>query len=166
MVDDARTDTPKNATGVFAPIHRIHRSRSTMLRLSVAGMLATLVVGGVSALDQRTEFTLEVDGSQVELVTFKSDVRTALEEAGYSVDDRDVVVAPGDRIDDGDTVTLRRARPVTVEVDGTSEQVWTTATTVADLVADERTILQGLDPAEQQHLAGLLKGLLAPFDEA
>ncbi|WP_319029088.1 transglycosylase family protein [Dietzia sp. PP-33] len=136
MVDDARTDTPEGATGVFAPIHRIHRSRSTMLRVSVAGMLTTLVVGGVAALDQRTAFTLEVDGDQVELVTFKSDVRTAIEDAGYSVDERDVVVAPDDRIDDGDTVTLLRSRPVTIEVDGLSEQVWTTGTTVADVVAE------------------------------
>lgn len=136
MVDDARTDTPPDATGVFAPLHRIHRSRSTMLRLSVAGMLTTLVVGGVSALDQRTEFTLEVDGAPIELVTFTSDVRTALEEAGYSVDERDVVIAPGDRLDDGDTVQLQRARPVTVELDGRPEQVWTTATTVAELIAE------------------------------
>ena len=40
-------------------------------------MLTTLVVGGVAALDQRTQYTLEVDGEQVELVTFSSDVRAA-----------------------------------------------------------------------------------------
>ena len=50
MVEASRTDTPTGAKGVLAPIHRIHRSRSTMLRLSVAGMLTTLVVGGVAAL--------------------------------------------------------------------------------------------------------------------
>ncbi|HMT48631.1 resuscitation-promoting factor [Dietzia sp. UBA5065] len=140
MVDDARTDIPTGTgpgtKGLLTPVHRIHRSRSTMLRLSVAGMLATLVVGGVAALDQRTEYTLDVDGSRVDLVTFTSDVRTALEEAGYGVDERDVVLAPGDRLDDGDTVTLRRARPVAIEVDGRAEQVWTTATTVADLIAE------------------------------
>ena len=69
-----------------------------MLRLSVAGMLTTLVVGGVAALDQRTAFTLEVDGAPVELVTFKSDVRAAIEDAGYSVDERDVVVANNGRV--------------------------------------------------------------------
>lgn len=135
MVDDARTNTPSEAKGVLAPLHRIHRSRSTMLRASVAGMLATLVVGGVAALEQRTAFTLEVDGAPIELVTFKSDVRSALEEAGYSVDEHDRVSAPGGQLGDGDTVTLQRARPVTLEVDGRSEQVWTTATTVADLIA-------------------------------
>lgn len=137
MVDDARPDTDADPTGVLAPLHRIHRSRSTMLRVSVAGMLATLVVGGVSVLDQRTQFTLEVDDSQVELVTFKSDVRQALADNGYQVDERDVVTpGPTDRLADGATVTLLRARPVTFEVDGRSEQVWTTATTVADLVAE------------------------------
>ena len=51
MADDARTDTPTGARpdgtrGLLDPIHRLHGSRSTMLRLSVAGMLTTLVVGG------------------------------------------------------------------------------------------------------------------------
>lgn len=142
MTDDARTDTPAGAAtsagtkGLLAPVKRIHNSRSALLRWSVAGMLTTLVAGGAAAMDQRTQYTLEVDGSAVELVTFKSDVRSALEEAGYSVDDRDVVSAPGDHLGDGDTVTLQRARPVTLEVDGRTEQVWTTATTVADLVSE------------------------------
>ena len=146
MVDDARTDTPAasggrpGGAGLLGPVKRLHESRSSLLRWSVAGMLSTLVVGGVAAMDQRTQYTLDVDGSTVELVTFKSDVRTALEEAGYAVDDRDVVTAPGDSLDDGDTVTLRRARPVTVEVDGKSEEVWTTATTVADLISERGDI--------------------------
>ena len=136
MVDDARTDAPAAAKGALAPLRRLNSSRSTMLRLSVAGMLTTLVVGGVSAMDQRSAFTLDVDGSQVELVTFKSDVRAALAEAGYEVDERDVVTGVDGRIDDGATVTLRRARPVTLEIDGRTEQVWTTATTVADVIAE------------------------------
>ncbi len=141
MADDARTettgtDTPQGNTGLLDPVNRIHQSRSALLRWSVAGMLTTLVVGGVAVMDQRTQYTLEVDGATVELVTFKSDVRAALEEAGYSVDERDVVTAPGERLGDGDTVTLQRARPVTLEVDGRTEEVWTTATTVADLVAE------------------------------
>ena len=137
---DARTDTPDGPTGVLAPVKRLQQSRSAMLRLSLAGMLTTLVAGGVAALDQRTQYTLEVDGAPIELVTFRSDVTTALEEAGYSVNDRDVVIAPGDRLGDGDTVTLLRARPVTLEVDGRSEQVWTTATTVADLIAERSDV--------------------------
>ncbi|AVM63188.1 resuscitation-promoting factor [Dietzia sp. oral taxon 368] len=145
MADDARTGTPTGARpdgtrGLLDPIHRLHGSRSTMLRLSVAGMLTTLVVGGVAALEQHTTYTLEVDGSPVELVTFTSDVHAALAEAGYSVDERDVVIAPHDRLGNGDTVTLLRARPVTLEVDGRGEQVWTTATTVADLVAERGDI--------------------------
>lgn len=145
MVDDIRTNAPEGARpagpkGLLSPVKRIHESRSTMLRLSVAGMLTTLVVGGVAALEQRTSYTLQVDGAAVELVTFSSDVTTALEEAGYTVDDRDVVIAPGDRIDDGDTITLRRARPVTMEIDGRSEQVWTTATTVADLITEREDV--------------------------
>ena len=146
MADDARTETPdgtdtrQGTKGMLAPVKRIHQSRSALLRWSVAGMLTTLVVGGVAAMDQRTQYTLEVDGSTVELVTFKSDVRSALEEAGYSIDERDVVSAPDERLGDGDTVTLQRARPVTLDLDGRTEEVWTTATTVAELVAERSDV--------------------------
>ncbi|KUG55774.1 MarR family transcriptional regulator [Serinicoccus chungangensis] len=37
---------------------------------------------------------------------------------------------------------------------------------LADLVADERGLLQGVPPGRQAELAQLLKGLLAPFDGA
>lgn len=37
---------------------------------------------------------------------------------------------------------------------------------IADLVAHERRLLQALDPQRQRELSHLLKGLLAPFDDA
>lgn len=37
---------------------------------------------------------------------------------------------------------------------------------LADLLADEHRLLQGLSPERQAQLARLLKGLLAPFDDA
>lgn len=55
-------------------------------------------------------------------------------------------------------------RSVLVRLTPTGQEVVDAA--LADLVADERTILQGLAPAQQAELASLLKGLLAPFDEA
>lgn len=123
------------------PLHRLHHSRSAMLRLSTAGMLATLAIGGVSVVEMRKQLTLDVDGDSVQLVTLKQDVGTALADAGYEVDDNDVVSpAPADPVSDGGTVTLRRARPVTLDIDGTSTQVRTTATTVADLVAEHPEI--------------------------
>lgn len=55
-------------------------------------------------------------------------------------------------------------RSVLVRLTPAGQQVVDAA--LADLVADERTILQGLAPEQQAELAALLKGLLSPFDEA
>lgn len=123
------------------PLHRIHTSRSLMLRLSTAAMLGTLVVGGVSVLESRKQITVDVDGERVQLVTLSQDVGRALADAGYSVDDGDVVTpAPQERLGDGATVTLRRAKPAVLEVDGREQRVRTTATTVAELVAEHPEI--------------------------
>ncbi|WP_131103614.1 MarR family winged helix-turn-helix transcriptional regulator [Ornithinimicrobium sufpigmenti] len=56
------------------------------------------------------------------------------------------------------------ARSVQVRLTGTGRDVVDAA--MAELVAGERQILASLDPGEQARLAGLLKTLLEPFDEA
>lgn len=54
-------------------------------------------------------------------------------------------------------------RSVLVGLSPTGQQVVDAA--MADLIADEHRLLQGLAPERQAELAALLKGLLAPFDE-
>ena len=138
--------TPRGGTippTVFrrGPLHTLNTSRSLMLRLSTAAMLGTLVVGGVGVMDTRKEITVDIDGDRVELVTLKQDVAAVLADAGVEIAPADLVrPAPQDRLDDGATVTVKRAKTVVLDIDGRQRQVETTATTVAELVAEHPQI--------------------------
>ncbi|MDF3303626.1 transglycosylase family protein [Rhodococcus koreensis] len=117
----------------MSPFAKINSARSPLLYTVVALLLATLIAGGVMAVVRHKNVTLDVDGETISLSTMTTSVDAALADAGYSVTDRDVVAPDRDAtLSDGDTVVLRRAREVSLTVDGQPKTVWTTALTVED----------------------------------
>ncbi|QZS54904.1 resuscitation-promoting factor [Rhodococcus opacus] len=117
----------------MSPFAKINSARSPLLYAVVALLLATLIAGGVMAVVRHKNVTLDVDGEKISLSTMTTSVDAALSDAGYSISDRDVVAPELDAtLSDGDTVVLRRAREVSLTVDGQPKTVWTTALTVED----------------------------------
>ncbi|ANS26667.1 Resuscitation-promoting factor RpfB [Rhodococcus opacus] len=117
----------------MSPLARINNAKSPLLYVVVAALLATLVVGGALAVARHKTVTLDVDGETISLGTMASDVGGALDDAGYTVSERDAVAPAADAsLSDGDTVVLRRAREIDLTVDGQPKTVWTTALTVDD----------------------------------
>ncbi|WP_009478925.1 resuscitation-promoting factor [Rhodococcus sp. JVH1] len=117
----------------MSPFAKINSARSPLLYTVVALLLATLIAGGVMAVVRHKTVTLDVDGEKISLSTMTTSVDAALSDAGYSISDRDAVAPERDAsLSDGDTVVLRRAREVTLTVDGQPKAVWTTALTVED----------------------------------
>ena len=113
----------------------------------VAALLATLIVGGATAVARHKTVTIDVDGELITLSTMSTDVSGALSAAGFEPDEKDLVApGPDSSISDGETVVLRRARELTVTIDGEPEQIWTTALTV-----DEA--LQQMDLADDVHVS-------------
>ncbi|MFH5209013.1 transglycosylase family protein [Antrihabitans sp. NCIMB 15449] len=120
----------------MSAISRINNARSPLLYAVVAAVLATLIVGGGLAIAKQKTITVDVDGESISLTTMTNDVEGAIDAAGYSIKERDVVAPALDTpINDGDTVVLRRAREVSLTVDGQPRQVWTTALTVDEALA-------------------------------
>ncbi|EKT82647.1 hypothetical protein WSS_A10477 [Rhodococcus opacus M213] len=117
----------------MSPFAKINSARSPLLYAVVALLLATLIAGGGMAVVRHKNVTLDVDGEKISLSTMTTSVDAALSDAGYSISDRDVVAPERDAtLSDGDTVVLRRAREVSLTVDGQPKTVWTTALTVED----------------------------------
>ncbi|QVI24793.1 transglycosylase family protein [Nocardia tengchongensis] len=114
---------------------KINSSRSPMLYGAIAAMLVTLIVGAGVAIMSKKQVTFVVDGKNFVESTMRGDVRGALADAGYGITGRDdVSPSAGARISDGATITLNRAREVSLIVDGTPSKAWTTALTVAEAV--------------------------------
>lgn len=111
-----------------------------MLRLLVAATLLALAGAGGYAVAAHKTVTLHVDGASMTVPTMKSTVIDVIEENGFEVDDRDDLHPAADQpVGQSDTIVLRRSRPLQISTDGRdSRQVWTTASTVDEALAQLR----------------------------
>ncbi|MCV7255433.1 transglycosylase family protein [Mycobacterium hackensackense] len=118
-------------------LDKIHEERSPALRLLVGALLLTLVFAGGVAVASHKTVTLTVDGAPITVTTMKSKVIDVVRENGFTVSDRDdLYPAAGTPVHDADNIVLSRSRPVQISLDGqNSKEVWTTASTVQDALA-------------------------------
>ncbi len=109
--------------------------RPAVLALHALALLAVLG-GSVAWSVTGKTLALAVDGEPRE-VDFRGDtVGEALQAAGLSVGEHDVVVPALDsEVEDGDRVALRRGRQIQLVVDGVAKTVWVTATSVDEALA-------------------------------
>jgi uncharacterized protein YabE (DUF348 family) len=108
-----------------------------MLRLVVAGLLLVLAFAGGYAVSVSKTVTLNVDGTAMRVKTMKSRVIDVVKENGFAITERDDLYPAADvAVHDGESVVLRRSRPLQISLDGQGvKQVWTTASTVDEALA-------------------------------
>ncbi|MEW5808077.1 MAG: transglycosylase family protein [Actinomycetota bacterium] len=124
----------------MSAITRLHRTRSPILRALVVATLLALIFAGSAAVAMHKTVTLTVDGASMTVPTMKSRVIDVVKENGFDVGDRDDLFPAADApIHQSDTIVLRRSRPLEISTDGGgTEQVWTTASTVQEALAQLR----------------------------
>ncbi len=113
------------------------RRRSTAIKGGVAVALLAVAAGGSTAVALDKQVTVTVDGADQVVHTFSSTVGGALESG-------DIAVGPGDqmsptptaKIADGDHLVVNHSRQVQLVVDGKPQTMTTTATTVAQALAE------------------------------
>jgi uncharacterized protein YabE (DUF348 family) len=116
---------------------KLHQSQSMMLRILVAALLVVLAFAGFYAVAAHKTVTLSIDGAPMTVTTMKSRVIDVVRENGFDVGDRDDLYPAADQqVEDTETITLRRSRPLQISLDGRdSKQVWTTASTVDEALS-------------------------------
>lgn len=107
------------------------------LVIGVAALVALGTIGGGTVAALAKTVTISVDGEQREVTTLAGSVDGALEAAGITVAEHDSLAPSADAsISDGSQIALERGRPFTLTIDGEQRQVWTTAKTVEDAMAE------------------------------
>ena len=92
--------------------------------------------GGIVAAAHKN-VSVTVDGQQQEVGTFAGSVEGALDSAGLTVSEHDTVAPAVDTaISDGSQIVVERGRLLTLTIDGQTREVWTTATTVEEALAE------------------------------
>ncbi|MFG1930795.1 transglycosylase family protein [Mycobacterium sp. NPDC048908] len=121
-------------------LNKLHEARSPMLRLLVGALLLALTFAGGFAVAAHKTVKLTVDGSEMTVATMKSRVIDVVKENGFNVGDRDDLFPAGNQpVHQSESIVLRRSRPLQISLDGeNSRQVWTTASTVDEALAQLR----------------------------
>ena len=105
-----------------------------MACVAYGAILAGLVAGPAGYVLAEKTVTLELNGTDLQVQTHASSVADVLAENDVRVTPRDdVSPPPPTHLVDGLRVSVVTARRVLLLVDGAQRQVWTTATTVAEL---------------------------------
>ena len=128
---------PEPAVVTEAPPARPHGRWRKPALIGVAAIvgLATVGAGTFAALTKRV--TITVDGVQQQVTTLAGSVDGALAAADISVGAHDSLAPAGSAdISDGAGITLNRGRLLTLMVDGQQRQVWTTARSVDQALAE------------------------------
>ena len=105
-------------------------------------VLAAAVVAGTAAFASADDnngkaVTLVVDGNTSKIHTTASTVSSVLDGAGYNLSRHDIVApAAASAVKNDETIVLKRGRLLRLNIDGATTQVWTTAPTVAQALAD------------------------------
>jgi len=97
-------------------------------------IVAATISGTVVGLTKSV--TITVDGKDQDVSTMSGSVKGALEDAGITVGAHDTVAPAADAsLTDGAHIVLNKGRLLTLTIDGQQVDVWTTATTVEDALA-------------------------------
>lgn len=99
-------------------------------------VLAAMVGGTIAWTTVDKTVRLEVDGQSTQVRTTASQVSEVLRGAGYTPGAHDILAPSADTaVKDGSTIVFKRGRLLHLNVNGKKTDVWTTAPTVADAMA-------------------------------
>ncbi|MDO5719935.1 MAG: transglycosylase family protein [Actinomycetaceae bacterium] len=110
-------------------------SRKAIVSAAAATALAITAGAGVAVASSHASVTVEADGVTVPVTLWGGTVAQAVENANVEVGEHDVVTpAPNSRAEDGQTITVDRARAYILNADGETRQVWSTASSLSEVV--------------------------------
>lgn len=116
--------------------HRAQPAAPRPLRLAVQGLVLVGVVASTSAFTLlHKSVDVQVDGANLKVEGFARTVGDLLAAGDIAVGEHDLVVpALGQPVSSSSQVVVRHAVQIQVEIDGTRQTVWTTASSVGEAV--------------------------------
>ncbi|HSK27104.1 MAG TPA: ubiquitin-like domain-containing protein [Jiangellales bacterium] len=129
--------------------------------LALNAAVVTALVGGTTAYATfDNTVTLSVDGQSESVSTFARTVEGVLDAQGIELGEHDVVApSPESAVQDGSEISVRYGRLLTVTVDGEESEIWTTALSVDEALAELGIRAQGAELSVSRSLGISRRGL-------
>ncbi len=121
---------------------RLLKGKRLLIILMSIGVLS-LITGFSVYETTKTELTLSLDGKETVVKTHGTTVKDVLEQENINVNEQHDFVEPGleTKIEQGMKIIWKPAKQVMLNVDGAEENIWTTESTVEELLSAERIIV-------------------------
>ncbi len=111
--------------------------RARIVALAACVVVLVLAVAAGTVLARHKTVTVVTDDASQEVGTAAQSVQGVLDDAGITVGEHDTVVpAPDAEVSDGARIVIRRGRLLTLTIDGQTREIWTTASTVEQALAE------------------------------
>jgi uncharacterized protein YabE (DUF348 family) len=139
VTSDDITDQPAQAP-------KTGRNLRKPVLLGVAALVVALAITGGTVAAAHKTVSVTVDGQVQEVGTLAGSVEGALDSADVTIGEHDTVAPAIDTaISDGSQIVVEHGRLLTLTIDGQTREVWTTASTVEEALAE-----LGQNPAAYQ----------------
>ncbi|MDD9207635.1 ubiquitin-like domain-containing protein [Georgenia sp. 10Sc9-8] len=120
-----------------SPVPGVRLSRRRLMPWLALGLVPVVVGGSAVAAQAHKNVELEVDGESRQVSTYAGSVAGLLAEEGIDVEPHDVVApGPDSPLSEGSDVVVQTAHPVRVDVGGRQREIWTTAQTAGEILAE------------------------------
>jgi uncharacterized protein YabE (DUF348 family) len=134
-INDQPTQAPKTGRSLRKPV-----------LVGVAALVVALAITGGTVAAAHKTVSVTVDGQVQEVGTLAGSVEGALDSADVTIGEHDTVAPAIDTaISDGSQIVVEHGRLLTLTIDGQTREVWTTASTVEEALAE-----LGQNPAAYQ----------------
>ena len=153
--DSVNTD---DITDQPAQAQKTGRNLRKPVLVGVAALVVALAITGGTVAAAHKTVSVTVDGQVQEVGTLAGSVEGALDSADVTIGEHDTVAPAIDTaISDGSQIVVEHGRLLTLTIDGQTREVWTTASTVEEALAE-----LGQNPAAYQLSAD--RGREIPLD--
>jgi uncharacterized protein YabE (DUF348 family) len=134
-INDHQAQAPKTGRNLRKPV-----------LVGVAALVVALAITGGTVVAAHKTVSVTVDGQVQEVGTLAGSVEGALDSADVTIGEHDTVAPAIDTaISDGSQIVVEHGRLLTLTIDGQTREVWTTASTIEEALAE-----LGQNPAAYQ----------------
>lgn len=121
---------------------RLFKGKKLLILLMSIAVLS--IITGFSVYETtKLEVTLSLDGKEKQVKTHSATVKELFEQEEIDINEKYDLIEPGldTKIKNGMKIVWKPAKQITLDVDGEQENIWTTKSTVEEVLSEQRIII-------------------------
>jgi uncharacterized protein YabE (DUF348 family) len=125
--------------GISINISKIFRENTTLKKLIIPMLIILVIVSAAAVISiKRKTITINIDGTQTTVTTYKSNVRQFLESQSISIGSKDKITPPLDsKLKKGEIIAIKRAVKIILNVDNDEKTILSAEESIGTMLKTE-----------------------------